>query len=488
MGRALQVPRKALPPLLTPSGRTSFPEAVIEIGQSGRCYEPEIEPDCAECHVRATVPVVHESQRDVGLIRAVGPWALAASVISMIVGAGIFAVPAALAASVGPYAPLALLACGFAVGAVAICFAEGGSRVPTSGGVYGLIEAAFGPLIGYIAGTLLWVGCVLACGSVSAALAGVVASLFPQSLIIPVRSVAIVGVVGGIALVNLGGVASGARFVSAATPVKLVPLVIFIVAGVSAIHASSFSQTVHLEVQDLGRALILGVFAFVGMETSLCASGEVRQPSRTIPRALAIALLSTTILYVGIQVVAQGILGPALATSRAPLADAMAQIHPTLRALLLVGTALSMFGWIGSDILGSPRQLFAFARDGLLPRPLARLHPRSHAPHVAILSYATLAIALALTGTFAELAVLSALAIAALYIAGCAAAWVLARRGVAIAGTPLEFRFLGTATVIGIGSMLALIALGSRQEVIGLVTLIGLSAGVYLVQTRVALA
>jgi hypothetical protein len=84
--------------------------------------------------------------------------------------------------------------------------------------------------------------------------------------------------------------------------------------------------------------------------------------------------------------------------------------------------------------------------------------------------------------------VLSALAIAALYIAGCAAAWLLARRGVAIAGTPLEFRFLGTATVIGITSMLALIALGSRQEVIGLVTLIGLSAGVYLVQTRVALA
>ena len=132
--------------------------------------------------MRATVPGVHESQRDVGLIRAVGPWALAASVISMIVGAGIFAVPAALAASVGPYAPLAFLACAFAVGAVAICFAEGGSRVPTSGGVYGLVEAAFGPLTGYIAGTLLWVGCVLACGSVTAALADVVASLFPRSL------------------------------------------------------------------------------------------------------------------------------------------------------------------------------------------------------------------------------------------------------------------------------------------------------------------
>jgi len=107
---------------------------------------------------------------------------------------------------------------------------------------------------------------------------------------------------------------------------------------------------------------------------------------------------------------------------------------------------------------------------------------------VAILCYATVAIVLALTGTFAELVVLSTLAIAALYIAGCTASWVVARRGVALSGTPLNFRFLGAATVIGISSMLALIALGSRQEIIDLATLIGLSVLLYLVQTRIALA
>jgi len=148
--------------------------------------------------------VMQESQRDVGLIRALGPWTLAASIVSMIVGAGIFAVPAALAACVGPYAPLAFLACGFAVGAVAICLAEGGSRVPTSGGIYGVVEAAFGPLAGYVSGTLLWVCCVLACGAVAAALADVMAILFPPSLTGPVRAAVIVGVIGGIALVNIG--------------------------------------------------------------------------------------------------------------------------------------------------------------------------------------------------------------------------------------------------------------------------------------------
>ena len=89
-------------------------------------------------------------------------------------------------------------------------------------------------------------------------------------------------------------------------------------------------------------------------------------------------------------------------------------------------------------------------------------------------------------GSFAELVVLSTLAIAALYTAGCAASWVLARRGVALSGTPLDFRFLGFAAVIGISSMLALIALGSRQEIIGLATLIGLSILLYLIQTRIA--
>jgi amino acid transporter len=406
----------------------------------------------------------------------------------MIVGAGIFAVPATLAACVGPYAPLAFLACGVAVGAVAMCFAEGGSRVATSGGIYGVVEAAFGPLAGYVSGTLLWVCCVLACGAVAAALADVAGSLFPPSFIGPVRAAVIVGFIGGIALVNIGGVVRGARLVTATTTLKLVPLAIFVIAGASAIHGSNFSVTVQPDAQGLGRALILAVFALVGMETSLCASGEVARPNRTIPRALIIAMLSTTLLYVTIQVIAQGILGSSLATSKAPLADAMMQIHPALRALMLVGTSLSMFGWLGSDILGSPRQLFAFARDGLLPRVLGRVHPRSQAPYIAILCYATLAIVLALTGTFAELVVLSTLAIAAVYIAGCAAAWVLARRGVALSGTPLNFRFLGAATVIGISSMLALIGLGTRQEIIGLATLIGLSILLYLVQARSALA
>jgi len=402
---------------------------------------------------------VTEHARDGELKRVVGPWALAASIVNIIVGAGIFAVPAALAACVGPYAPLAFLVCAIAVGSVAICFAEGGSRIPTSGGAYGYIEAAFGPLTGYMAGTLLWFSDALACGAIAAALADVCASLAPPEGRAAARAAVIVGVVGGIAWVNLGGVARGARLVNAATMLKLVPLAIFIVVGAGAMHVENFLQSVAPTTGGLGRALILAMFAFTGMETSLCASGEVAQPARTIPRALALAMLIVTLLYVAVQIIAQGILGADLSHSTVPLADAMARISPA-------------------------RMLFAFARDGYLPSVLGRVHPRSRIPHVAILCYAALAIGLALSGTFAELAVLATLGSAALYIAGCAAAWRLARRGVAQAGEPLNYRRLRAAMLIGIAGMLFLIALASRAELIGLFAVLAGSAAVFLATKR----
>ncbi|MGC2162836.1 MAG: APC family permease [Silvibacterium sp.] len=421
------------------------------------------------------------SQRDAGLVRVIGTWGLAANIVSMIIGAGIFAVPGALAACIGPYAPLAFVVCGLAMGAVAICFAEGGSRMPTSGGAYGYIEAAFGPRIGYVAGTLLWLCCLLACGSVAAALADVAVSVTPPAYKVPVRTAVILCAIGGIALINVCGVARGARLVNIATMVKLVPLAIFVVVGAFAMHSGNFSMTARPSTQGLGRGLILAFFALVGMESSLSASGEVRNPSRSIPRALAIAIAAMTLLYIAIQVVAQGILGGSLAGSTTPLMDAMARVSPALRALMLAGTAVAMFGWLSSDILASSRTLFAFGQDGMLPRVLGRVHGRNHSPYVAILSYAGMAMAFALTGTFAELAVVSTLFVAVLYAAGCAAAWKLKRKGVAEAGAPLNFRWLPVAAVAGIASMVAMIALASRVEILGLLAAIGASFAIYAV-------
>jgi amino acid transporter len=124
----------------------------------------------------------------------------------------------------------------------------------------------------------------------------------------------------------------------------------------------------------------------------------------------------------------------------------------------------------------------------MMPRALGCVHPRTHTPYVAILCYAGLAIVLALTGSFTELAVLATLAVTVPYIAGCAAAWRLARRGVAQSGPPLNFRWLGVAMVTGITSMVLLIALASRVEILGLAGAIGVCVALYFVLNRGAVA
>jgi basic amino acid/polyamine antiporter, APA family len=423
--------------------------------------------------------------RDTGLNRVVGPVALAASMISIVVGAGIFVVPAQLSQALGSLAPLAIVACAIAIGAIGVCMAEAGSRLPSSGGVYAFVEAAFGPCTGYVAGTLFWVSNVLACGAVSSALGDVIAAALAPSMRTEVHAVVAAATVSVICAINIGGIERGMRLVSLSTLIKLMPLVLFLAIGIFALHGQNFAGTTPVSSESVGRALLLTLFAFQGFETSLSAGGEIKDPTRTIPRAVLLALSGVALLYIAVQVVAQGILGPSLGQSSVPLADAMGRISPALRVMMLAGAALSMFGWLTSDLVGSPRVLFAFGRDGLLPRALGRLSDRGHAPYVAIICYGAIAIALALSGSFAQLAAPATLALATLYIAACLSSWQLARHGVAQAGTPLGFRWLSAAAAIGVASMLALIVLASRTEILGLLILIGLSLFAYFVQTRV---
>jgi amino acid transporter len=302
-----------------------------------------------------------------------------------------------------------------------------------------------------------------------------------------VRVATIIGMLGALVVVNFRGVQRGGQFVTISTAIKLLPLLVFVVAGVGAIHAANL-RIEPVGSPAVGHAVLLSLFTFMGMEGALVVSGEVAHPNRNIPRGLLLAIGAATVLYVSIQLVAQGILGGALATSTAPLADAMGRISPALRLLLAAGAALSMIGWLGADVLASPRILFAIARDGRLPAALGKLNPNTHTPNVAILVYSVAGAALAITGTFAELAVLSALASTVLYAFVCLAAWRLQQRGIALAGEPLNFRWLKIASIAGIGAMILMTALASPVEILGLAVLIGLSVVLYVAQSRTGLA
>jgi APA family basic amino acid/polyamine antiporter len=378
-----------------------------------------------------------ESGGEQGLVPAIGVRGLTASIVNTTIGAGIFVLPALVARDLGSAAPLAYLACGLAMTFVVASFAMAGSRVSLTGGIYAYVEVAFGPLIGFLTGFLVWLSCLLAAASVASALAASVA------LAAPVFSVPILRVLGlglvfaTFAWVNVRGAAMGTRLIEAMTMAKLLPLFLLIAVGLFWVRPE------HLAIEwaapdRIGTASITLIFAFMGIEIALVPSGEIRDPARTVPRAVFLALGLTTLLYLLVQIVAHAVLGPALASfADAPLAEVANRVMgPVGRTVMLVGGSISMLGFLSGDALGTPRSLYAFARDGLLPVPLAQLHPRFRTPWVAIIVHAFIAWALASIGSFGVLVLLSNVALLVSYLLCCLAAIELRRRNIQTGGRP----------------------------------------------------
>jgi APA family basic amino acid/polyamine antiporter len=205
-----------------------------------------------------------------------------------------------------------------------------------------------------------------------------------------------------------------------------------------------------------------------------------------VPRAIALAMVAITLLYIALQIVAQGILGPGLAQATvSPLADAAGvSLGGWARSLLLVGAAISMFGYLGGMTLSMPRMVFALARDGFLPRALAAVHARYHSPHAAIVLQSALALALALSGTFENLAILANVSALGLYL-GCAlAAWRLRLlngqgQGAALGTTRAGVLPAATCLVI-----LWLLTGLTRNEWIAVSVCLALATAVYLAARR----
>jgi basic amino acid/polyamine antiporter, APA family len=236
---------------------------------------------------------------------------------------------------------------------------------------------------------------------------------------------------------NVRGVAVGTRLVEFMTVAKLLPLVLLVAAGLRWVKPDDL----HIDLASpsrLAAASLTLIFAFMGTEVALVPSGEIRDPSRTIPRAVFLALGAATLVYLAIQLVAHATLGADLARyTEAPLAEAASRVFgPWGRALMLAGGTISMLGFMSGDTLGTPRNLFAFARDGFFPSPLARLHPRFHTPAGAIVTHVALVWAAACLGTFGALAIISNVALLTAYLLCCGSAIVLARRDVRAGGTP----------------------------------------------------
>jgi amino acid transporter len=406
---------------------------------------------------------------DEGLLRAIGPVGLGAGIINIVVGGSIFVLPAALAREVGSGAPWAYLTGTIVMILVTIAFAQVGRRTARSGGPYAYVEEAFGTYSGYLVGLLTWLAAAFASGAVAAALVDTLSTVAPLLKAPLTRGSALVLLFALLAMINVRGVRAGTALTSLTATAKFSGLLLFIVLAARFVRSENLAWTWPTSSSGLGRATVLVIFALAGMEVPVCAGGEIRDPARTVPSALAGAIILVVLLYLAVHLVAQGVLGGGLAGSQAPLADALSRIGPGGRALLLATGAISMFGFLAGDMLGSSRILFAFGRDGLLPRPLAAVHPVTRAPYVAVLVHTAVAAGLAMSGTFTFLAPIATLTIVLLYVGCCAAAWVLVRSLAPIAAIPgllwiaaqsTRMEFLAVGAVLAAGS--AIYWLGGR--------------------------
>ncbi len=419
------------------------------------------------------------------LLRAIGVLGLAASIVNVTVGGGIFRLPADVARELGPAAPLAYLVCAIAMGLIVLCFAEAGSRVDLTGGPYAYVETAFGPYLGFQAGVLLWVLGTMAVAAVSVVFTTNAAALVP-GLGGPVASRAFLVVVFLVlSAVNIAGVRRGTALNTVATVAKLLPLLFLVGAAPFFVNLSHLAFTEAPSAQAVSRTSVLLIFAFCGVESALLPSGEVKDIARTVPRAIFVAMAGITLLYVALQVTAQGMLGPDLANSGTPLADAAGRMFgPAGRTLLLVGATVSMFGYVSGMILAVPRALFAFARDGFLPAPVASVHPRFHTPHVAIAAQSALVCAFALTSTFERLVVLANLAVLVLYALCCLAAWQLRRRDVRTGGVPFRIPAAGLAPLAAILVILWMLTGVRRDEWTALAATLVAATAVFFLTAR----
>src|SRR5207249_2450695 len=235
----------------------------------------------------------------------------------------------------------------------------------------------------------------------------------------------------------------------------------------------------------LGEASLLVFFIFMSAEGALTASGEIRDPARTVPVGLLAATATLVVLYVALQMVSQGVLGAELArqgsTPLASVAGRVLGVHG--RNFLLASAGFAVFGTLTASMVSTPRAFFAAARDGLLPSRLASVHGRFRTPHVAIAAYAALVCAFAASGAFRPLAVLATIAQLTIYLVVCLAVprWRSLRDRV-----PGSFRAPGgpAIPVLGAVAVVWLLWHSTGAEVFGIAALIALATTYYLLRTR----
>jgi amino acid transporter len=344
--------------------------------------------------------------------------------VNIMVGSGIFGLPSKVASLTGRQSPIAFLIAAVGIAVIAACFAEVASGFRESGGPYLYTKVAFGRLVGLQTGWLNWLSRLASSAANANLLPDYLAEFWPRLREPFPRVIAITLLLALLTAVNVRGVKMGTGVSNFFTVGKLVPLVVFILAGCVFLLRNGTPVPMVPESHDANawlNSVLLIIFVYVGFEAALIPAGEAANPDRDAPIAILIALAVCTPIYALVQfVVVQTLANPA--QSERPLAAAAHVFGGSvLPAMIAAGVVVSVVGYFAAGMIATPRIVFAFAQQGDFPRWFASVHPRYKTPYVSILVFAALVWALALLGTFSWNAKLSAVSRLITYVFICAA-------------------------------------------------------------------
>jgi amino acid transporter len=363
-------------------------------------------------------PSVIVSEKE-NLRREIGVRALTLAILNIIVGTGIFVLPALIAETLGAASIVAYIVCGVLISLIALCFSEVGSKVTVTGGAYAYIEAAFGPFAGFVANYMFWFGSsVFSDAAVANGLFDTLKLIFPSINNEIFRVIFFALLFGGMTLINIRSLKGGVRFIEFAAVGKLIPLILFVVIGAGFVSTKNLAWASMPSLTSIGSASLLLFFAFIGMETPVTNGGEIKNPKRTLPLAIFFGISLVLILYISIQLVTQGILGNSILQHKTtPLAAAAAIVFGTAGAsIILIATIISMLGYIGGEILSIPRILYAGARNRQLPKIFSAVHPKFLTPYYAIIVYAFLDFVISVSGELQQLIIIASASILLIYL------------------------------------------------------------------------
>ena len=407
------------------------------------------------------------------LKREIGFTGLSANIINTVIGAGIFALPAIIAADLGPASILAYVFCGILITLMMLCFAEVGSKITDTGGVYIYIEKTFGKFPGFLTASFLLLSAVSADAAIANAIVDILLKLFPDLKSEIFRIVFFVVLFAGFAYINIRGLKKGVGFVKMITLIKIAPLMLIVLLGFKDLELSNLLIESTPSIKQIGETSLILFFAFTGAGSALSVSGEVRNPQKTIPRAILFGVFIVGVIYVMVQTVAQGVLGASLPLfPENPLGEVASKIFgPVGFTLLTIGAAVSMFGGISSRVLSVPRVLFAASDNEVIPvKVLSQVHQKYMTPYVSIIVYVSLGLILAVSGGFKHLVIIST-ASSLIISLGISIATIKLRKDKNFSSDPKAFRIPGGYIVPIMSSIVILWFLSnlSENKMIGMV-------------------